>query len=214
MEDVVSFQVYDYRTDVCNMLVTPWIRSRFLRMEPGESASLHSHDLGHEIFLVLAGRAEFTIDGGVGEVGPGQLCVALADEIHSVRTVGDEPMTMYLSVTPHIQPTHTGRTADGDRMPTRFAPSRSYDVEPDDSVPMADAVGACVEAARALAQDAAALARVQEETVDRLRGCSREDAVEAREAVWGALYSVLRQAYELADGWNALADRVERMPEA
>ena len=213
MEDVVSFQVYDYRTDVCNMLVTPWIRSRFLRMEPGESASLHSHDLGHEIFLVLAGRAEFTIDGGIREVGPGQLCVALADEIHSVRTVGDEPMTMYLSVTPHIQPTHTGRTADGDRMPTRFAPSRSYDVEPDDSAPMADAVGACVEAARALARDAAALARVQEETVDRLRGC-REDAVEAREAVWGALYSVFRQAYDLADGWNALADRVERMPEA
>ena len=129
----MSFQVYDYRTDVCNMLVTPWIRSRFLRMEPGESAALHSHDLGHEIFLVLAGRAEFTIDGGVREVGPGQLCVALADEIHSVRTVGDEPMTMYLSVTPHIQPTHTGRTADGERMPTRFSPSRSYDVEPDDT---------------------------------------------------------------------------------
>ena len=74
----MSFHVYDYRTDVCNMLVTPWIRSRFMRMEPGESASLHSHDLGHEIFLVLAGRAEFTIEGGVRVVGPGQLCVALA----------------------------------------------------------------------------------------------------------------------------------------
>ena len=207
----MSFQVYDYRTDVCNMLVTPWIRSRFLRMEPGESAALHSHDLGHEIFLVLAGRAEFTIDGGVREVGPGQLCVSLADEIHSVRTVGDEPMTMYLSVTPHIQPTHTGRTADGERMPTRFSPSRLYDVEPDDTAPVAEVVDTCLEAGRALARDAAALTRVQEEAAVQLRGLSREDAVKAREAVWGALYSVFRQAYDLADGWNALADRVERM---
>ena len=204
--------MYDYRNDICNMLVTRWIRSRFLRMEPGESAAPHSHDLGHEIFLVLAGRAEFTINGGVREVGPGQLCIALADEIHSVRTVGDEPMTMYLSVTPHIQPTHTGRTADGERMPTRFAPSRSYDVAPDDTAPVAEVVDTCLEAGRALARDAAALTRVQEEAGVQLRGLSREDAVEAREAVWDALYSVFRQAYDLADGWNALAcDRVERM---
>ena len=207
----MSFQVYDYRMDVCNMLVTPWIRSRFLRMEPGESASLHSHDLGHEIFLVLAGRAEFTIDGGVREVGPGQLCVALADEIHSVRTVGDEPMTMYLSVTPHIQPTHTGRTGAGERLPTRFAPSSAYDVAPDDAPSMADVVDRNMEAARALARDAAALVRTQEETAGRLRGGSKQDAVEAREAVWGALYNVYRHAYDLGDAWNALADRVERM---
>lgn len=209
----MSFQVYDYRNDIGNMLVTPWIRSRFLRMEPGASADLHSHDLGHEIFLVLAGRAEFTINGGVREVGPGQLCIALADEIHSVRTVGDEPMTMYLSVTPHIQPTHTGRTADGERMPTRFAPSRSYDVAPDDTAPMAEIVDVCLEASRALARDAEAFASVHELNADRLRGHNRDDAVEAREAVWGALYKVFRQAYDLADGWNALADRVERMPD-
>ncbi len=208
----MSFQVYDYRTDVGNMLVTPQIRSRFVRMQPGESASFHSHDLGHEIFLVLAGRAEFRIDGGTREVGPGQLCVALADEIHSVRTVGDEPMTMYLSVTPHIQPTHTGRTAGGERMPTRFAPSSSYDVEPDDTPSVGEVVNRSLEAARALAQDAVALERVHEETAGRFRG-GKDGAAEAREAVWEALYRVFRQAYELADGWNALADRVERMPE-
>ena len=211
----MSFEVYDYRTDVGNMLITPQIRSRFVRMEPGEAAALHSHDLGHEIFLVLAGRAEFRIDGGTREVGPGQLCVALADEIHSVRTVGDEPMTMYLSVTPHIQPTHTGRTADGERMPTRFAPSQSYDVEPDDKPSMGEVVDLNLEAARALAQDAEALVRVQEDAADRLKGDTRKDAVvEAREAVWRSLYKVFRQAYDLADGWNALADRIERLPDA
>ena len=194
------------------MLVTPQIRSRFVRMQPGESASLHSHDLGHEIFLVLAGRAEFRINGGTREVGQGQLCVALADEVHAVRTVGDEPMTMYLSVTPHIQPTHTGRTAGGKRMPTRFAPSSSYDVEPDDTASVGEVVNRSLEAARALARDAAALERLHEETAGRFHG-GKDGAAEAREAVWEALYRVFRQAYELADGWNALADRVERMPE-
>ena len=161
----------------------------------------------------MAGRAEFRIDGGTREVGPGQLCVALADEIHSVRTVGDEPMTMYLSVTPHIQPTHTGRTAGGERMPTRFAPSSSYDVEPDDTPSIGELVNCNLERARVLAQDAEALVRVQEDAADCLQGDRKDAAVEAREAVWEALYKVFRQAYNLADGWNALADRVERMPE-
>ena len=35
------------------------------------------------------------------------MCYALVDEPHSVRVLGDEPVYMYLSVTPHIQPTHT-----------------------------------------------------------------------------------------------------------
>ena len=98
----MGFPVYDYRTDIRNVLVTPQIRSRFLKMEPGQSAQLHSHDLGHEIFLILEGRVEFEIEGETEELGPGQMCVALADQPHTVRVLGDEPMTMYLSVTPHI----------------------------------------------------------------------------------------------------------------
>src|ERR1041385_4040945 len=96
----MGFQVFDYRTDIRNLLVTPQIRARFLRMEPGQVAAMHSHDLGHEVFLVLQGRALFTISGEEREVGPGQLCLALADEIHQVRCVSEEPLIMYLSVTP------------------------------------------------------------------------------------------------------------------
>src|SRR5437899_8591134 len=103
----MEFTVFDYREDVRNVLVTPQIRSRFLRMEPGQVARRHSHDLGHEVFLVLAGKAVFEIEGETAELGPGQMCVVLADQLHSVRVAGDEPMTMYLSVTPHVQPTHT-----------------------------------------------------------------------------------------------------------
>jgi quercetin dioxygenase-like cupin family protein len=127
----MSFTIYDYRTDVRNVLVTTQIRSRFLRMQPGQVAQSHSHDLGHEVFLILEGRCEFEIDDETQELGPGQMCVALADQIHSIRVVGDEPMTLYLSVTPHVQPTHTRWTEDGQRVPPRFAPSSAYDAQPD-----------------------------------------------------------------------------------
>ena len=53
----MTLAVYDFRTDVANLLVTPQIRARFMRLEPGKVAAAHSHDLGQEIFLVLSGRA-------------------------------------------------------------------------------------------------------------------------------------------------------------
>ena len=134
----MAFEIFDFRKEehIKNLLVTPHIRSRFLRMQPGDVAGLHSHDLGHEIFLILQGRCVFHIAGSEQELCAGQLCVALADEIHQVRAIGDEPMIMYLSVTPHIQPTHTGRDPDGTRHPTRFQPSSSYDVETDTDTPI------------------------------------------------------------------------------
>ena len=46
-----------------------------MRMEAGFVAEPHSHDLGHEVFLVLEGRAEFDIDGEKEVLGPGQMCV-------------------------------------------------------------------------------------------------------------------------------------------
>jgi hypothetical protein len=41
-------------------LFTPEIRSRIMRFEPGQVSEGHTHDVGHEMVLVLAGRAEFT----------------------------------------------------------------------------------------------------------------------------------------------------------
>ncbi len=103
----MPYAIYDYRADVKNLFVTPRIRSRFLRMEPGEVHRAHSHDLGHEIFLILEGTCQMEIDGERAVLGPGQLCVAFAHQMHQASNVGDGPMTMYLSVTPHVEPTHT-----------------------------------------------------------------------------------------------------------
>lgn len=210
----MGFPVYDYRTDVRNVLVTPQIRSRFLKMEPGQSAQLHSHDLGHEIFLILEGRVEFEIDGETEELGPGQMCVALVDQPHTVRVLGDEPMTMYLSVTPHIHPTHTPRTEDGERLPHNFASASAYDVEPDMQVTVSELVARQIHAAELLEELAQTCAAVQQEMGSQLKIALAEGdtdaATAARKAMWEALYPVYKATAELADVWNALAPRVSQ----
>ena len=209
----MGFPVYDYRADVRNVLVTPQIRSRFLKMEPGQSAQLHSHDLGHEIFLILEGRVEFEIDGETEELGPGQMCVALADQPHTVRVLGDEPMTMYLSVTPHIHPTHTPRTEAGERLPHNFASAQAYDVEPDMQVSVSELVARQNHAAELLAELTQTCAAVQQEMGNQLKAALAEGdadaATAARKAMWEALYPVYKATAELADVWNALAPRIE-----
>ena len=206
--------VYDYRTDVTNLLVTPQIRARFMRLEPGEVAAAHSHDLAQEVFLVLAGRAEFTIDGEAAEVGPGQLCLALIDQVHSVRALGDEPMIMYLSVTPHIQPTHTFWAPDGNRRPHRFVPSSAYDRATDEATPLPELLERLQAATRSLGDAAAEAAAAQAEHSPQvppaLAGGQLEAAGKHRDLIWDALAEVFVRSADLADLWNHVAPRAGR----
>lgn len=206
--------VYDCRTDIANLLVTPQIRARFMRLEPGEIAATHSHDLGQEVFLVLSGRAEFTIAAEVAEVGPGQLCVALVDQLHSVRALGEEPMTMYLSVTPHIQPTHTFWRSDGQRLPHRFAPSAAYGHRTDTATPLEDLLNRLQAATGELRDAAESAAAVQSgcsgELAQAIKAGDLDGADERRDLIWDALSEVHRRSAELADLWNHIAPRAGR----
>ena len=159
----MALRVYDYRSDIANLLVTPQIRCRFLKMAVGQFNAGHTHDLGHEIFLILQGRAEFDIDGERAVLGPGELCIALADQYHTVRNVGDEEVVMFLSVTPHIQPTHTYWSEDGSKLPPRFASAPAYDQTPDRATPTGDLAARQEAAAVAVTQAAAAAEGVQRE---------------------------------------------------
>src|SRR5688572_7333014 len=144
----MSFEVYDFREVNRNVLITPEIRARLYHMKPGQVDGRHSHDLGHEVFLILEGLAEFNINGTKKELGPGQMCIALADEIHQVRNLlPDKPTIMYLSVTPHVHPTHTGRTLTDEKVAPHFTPNANYHVEQDMSVPIADLLVAQTRAA-------------------------------------------------------------------
>ncbi len=219
----MGFPVYDYRTDaarlprhshltdVNNVLTTPQIRCRFLRLDPGETAGPHTHDLGHEVFLLLQGRAVFEIDGDTEELGPGQLCVALANQAHALRVVGDEPMIMYLSVTPHIQPTHTYVDEHGNRRPHRFMGPETYDTKNERSVTndqvadsYLDALGEMTEAARKAAAAGADITRRLKTAMEEGDGAAIE---EARNALWDSVSPVYEREAEMAGIWNDLAAR-------
>ena len=214
----MHFRVFDYREDITHILVAPQIRARFLRIEVEQVSETrrtnpgHSHDLGHEIFLVLQGQLEFQIEDDKQVLGPGQLCVALADQPHTVRNVGREPVILYLSVTPHIQPTHTMEGADS-QAPLLFRPSINYDVPPDRETPTAELVARHLTESRALGkivETSLGVQRDQTAALGRALGRGDEEAmVAARKAMWDAVAPVFRQVYELADAWNNLMYRTE-----
>lgn len=203
---------YDCRADLRNVLITPQIRARLCRIEPGTGThdQFHTHDLGHEIFLILSGRVEFKISGQLVELGPGQMCYALAGEPHSVRVLGEEPVYMYLSVTPHIQPTHTFYSEDGQRLPPLFRPSSDYDAQAD-VAPAAELVERCAAATRRAAQAAQASAQLQEELAGALKQAlaagDQREAGRLRETIWISLLETFKSVDQLAAAWNELAPR-------
>ena len=207
----MGFPVYDYRTDIRNLFVTPQIRSRFARYEPGTHTSPHTHDLGYEVFLVLEGRAVFEVAGDSEELGPGQMCIVLPDQAHTIRVVGNEPMTMYLSVTPHIQPTHTAWGEDGQRLPHRFAPSSSYEPGSDAATPFAEVADRLLQVTQAVVEAARGAVSTEVEMADTMKSAvasgDHNAASQAKSATWDALFPLYQLVAELASVWNDLAKR-------
>lgn len=214
----MSLKVYDYRTDIANVLVTPQIRCRFLKMAVGQFNAGHTHDLGHEIFLVLQGRAEFEVEGERAVLGPGQFCIALRGQYHTVRNVGEGEVIMFLSVTPHVQPTHTFYHEDGTRQPPRYVTAAAYDQPPDRTTPTAQLAARQAAAAEAAAREAAAAAAVQREQLARYREAlaagNRGAAGAARNRMGEALRDLFTRNAELAAAWNDFAARSVNPAEA
>jgi quercetin dioxygenase-like cupin family protein len=214
MEGFMPIEVFDYRKDIRNLWITPQIRSRFMRLEPGVISYGHTHDLGHEIFLILQGQAEFTIEGETAILGPGQVCFARAHEWHEVRALGDEPMIMYLSVTPHIEPTHTMWEGHERKLPPRYGGSTRLEREAAGRplVPAEEITARFLDATRALADTGHANVAAQEDAAARLVAAEAAgDAVGAKAAVdamWGQLYEMYQRLYALEEVWNELAPRV------
>jgi quercetin dioxygenase-like cupin family protein len=214
----MSFEVYDYRTDVRNVVITPEIRSRFLRMEPGEVAIRHSHDLGHEVFLVLEGQCEFEIEGHREVLGPGQMCFARRDEMHQVRTVGDKPMTMYLSVTPHIEPTHTLWDEQGRKRPWSYgmATEKERAAARDQAQPFAEISARHLEAAQALEDASRSTVATQQAGIEALSAAiesgDRAATRAAVDAMWSQVFQSYRALLDLSETWNLIAPEAEGVP--
>lgn len=60
----------------------------FVRVEPGQGPGPHRHPYD-EVAIVQEGRAEWTVEGATFEVGPGEIVVAKAGEVHSFKGVGN-----------------------------------------------------------------------------------------------------------------------------
>ena len=206
----MTLKVYDFRADLGNVVVTPEIRSRFLKFEPGTGGARHSHDLGHEVFLVLDGEAEFEIEGQRAVLGPGQMCVAYADEKHEVRCVGDKPTTLYLSVTPHLEPTHTSWDESGRKKPFLYGSATARERAeaggpPTDTLALTNQLGG---AAQALADVASANAKEQRARAADLRGAlglgDQAAARAAVDAMWASVYATCRAFRAMESVWNEL----------
>jgi quercetin dioxygenase-like cupin family protein len=209
----MPIEVFDFRRDIQNVVITPTVRGRFLRMEPGEVGPRHSHDLGDEIFLILAGQCEFEIEGDRAILGPGQLCFARVNQLHEVRVVGDEPMTMFLTVTPHIEPTHTFWHDNGQKLPPVYAVSTQADrARIDAKVASQTSTNDLAQRVAALAHQLALTTRshdnAQRLSVARFKASSGSERKAALDAIWTSLATIYGPLRALEAVWNDLAAHV------
>ncbi|MCA1647329.1 MAG: cupin domain-containing protein [Chloroflexi bacterium] len=200
----MPIKVHDYRSDLTNICVQPQIRSRFRRVELGPVPPVHSHDLGAETFLVMEGRIEFTVADELVVCLPGQTIYVPPRTTHAVRAVGDQPGAIYLSVSPHVEPTHTNYGPDGQRLPPRYGVWRAAGGgEGRSALPTPSLLERYRAAAQALADLAHANADQADSTVQ-----SATAAGEIRPTIdrlWQSLRPVLEQVEALEREWNELA---------
>lgn len=82
------------------------IRGGMLTFPPNIECDYHSHDEADEVFLFLSGSGLVTEEGEVAPVGPGDVVVTLAERKHKIKSF-DDPLVMWLTVTPNLVPSHT-----------------------------------------------------------------------------------------------------------
>jgi quercetin dioxygenase-like cupin family protein len=206
----MTLEFWDASRDIKNLFITPEIRARIMRFEPHQPSSGHTHDLGHEMFLVLDGQAEFTIDGQSAVLGPGQACVARAGQWHEVRAVGDAPMTLYLSVTPHVEPTHTQWDHEGgSQLPYRYGVATRAERQSEPVVEANALLERHLAASAGLAEAARVNASAQVAMAKQLQAAlANGDAAAAHDAVdrmWAAYRSMYAAVQGGVRAWNDLA---------
>lgn len=206
-----ELEFWDYRKDLRNVFISPEMRCRFMRIDANTVTASHTHDLGHEVFMVMEGEIEFDVAGRKAVLGPGQFCVARIDEPHTLRPLNGQPATIYLSVTPHVSPTHTHWDEQGNKLPPRY---RTVVDGWQDTPPEPDLLDAHLTAVRQLASAAAASAAVHDAAIAALRhALAAEDGPAARAAVdamWEQILPTLQAASAMAEVWNQLAPRSTR----
>jgi mannose-6-phosphate isomerase-like protein (cupin superfamily) len=201
----MPIQVHDYHAELANIEVQPQIRSRFRRVELGPVPPFHSHDLGGETFLVMDGQIEFTVAGEQVVCSPGQSIYVPPRTTHAVRAVGDTPGVIYLSVSPHVEPTHTFYDADGQRLPPSYGSwLAAGGGEPDSGLPTSVLLQRYHAAAQTLAELAQTnISRALTATLPPDAGAVKATV----DDLWTGLRPVLEHIEVVERTWNELALR-------
>lgn len=207
----MSLEYWDFRRDIKNVLITPQIRSRFMQIKAGTTTGSHTHDLGHEIFMVMEGTIEFDVAGRKAILGPGQMCVALVDEPHTLRVIGDQDATIYLSVTPHVEPTHTFWAESGKRQPSRWggASKRERETSGVPNPPIDDLIARHKNLSEALAIATSSATNASHRGLADLESSvargDRAATLALLETLGGDLTRVYLALFALTEAWNDLA---------
>src|SRR5436190_5117323 len=129
--------------------------------------------------------------------------------VPAVRAVGDTTGVIYLSVSPHVEPTHTLYDADGERLPPRYGTWRAAGGgAPTSELPAAALVERYLSAARVLANLAQAnLERVSSSNAIPPGDASVSAVKSTVDGLWETLRPVLEHVEELERAWNDLALR-------
>jgi quercetin dioxygenase-like cupin family protein len=88
------FQVHDVKEFSPNKFVlkipiqTPQARCRVYCLEPGQEVPVHQHQDSVDVFHVIEGMAEVTLDDQVYTVGPGMVVLVSPHQTHGMANPG------------------------------------------------------------------------------------------------------------------------------
>lgn len=120
LEHVHRFTVGDGQA----LVYTDYVRGGVLTFASGFAADKHFHQDADEIFWFFQGTCRVTVPEGAVTVPAGTIVYTAPYEWHIIENVGDEPLLMFLTVTPNIVPSHTFFAANGDPLVRSWEPLR------------------------------------------------------------------------------------------
>ena len=72
-------------------------------LEPGQQQRVHAHEGADKFYLVLEGRARFTVGDEEREAESGALVIAPARVEHGVTNTGDTRLSLLIAIAPGIK---------------------------------------------------------------------------------------------------------------
>jgi quercetin dioxygenase-like cupin family protein len=210
----MTTRVFDFRNDPGNVIVAPEIRGRFMRVQPERQDRMHSHDVAGESFLVVEGICEFTVDGEDVVCETGQLIYVPPQVKHALHAVGDQRCTVFLTVTPHIEPTHTRYDEHYNTLPPSYGSWRGGGRHDRTDDPYANTETAELaqnfrDRFRTVAERVTACLDVTERNVDKIssNGVTDDQIKPQIDEIWSELRETILALSAAEREWNELAPR-------